>query len=145
MGRAWILDTSTKGTGANMVPLENTLRTRSERAEPIHVPPRKSPKLAPPPAARGPRSFKIVDILTRQVLTQDATAKEAVEVLRDVRSIVDVSIYVWERNTEKWRLLSFDERRALWVHRDAPPASDSGRAQVASTPDGLDSLGALAR
>jgi hypothetical protein len=129
MATVWVLDTSTKGTGATMVPLEKVLRKRSEHVEPIYVPPPRTPKPSSPPDPRPPRSFKIVDILTRQVLTEGATAQAAIEVLNDVRSIVDVNIYVWQPKTEKWRLLSFDERRALWDYRDAPKreATRAGR------------------
>jgi hypothetical protein len=100
-----------------MVPLDNVLRKRSEQVEPISVPPPRRPKPQPAPVPRGPRSFKVVDISTREVLTEGVTAHAAIEVLNDVRSIVDVNIYVWEPTAERWRLLSFEERRLLWDRR----------------------------
>lgn len=117
MGKVWILDTSTKGTGATMVPLERVLRKPSAHPEPISVPP---PPRAKPPAApqpRSPRSFKVVDVATRQVLAEDAPARAVIEVLEGVRSIVDVNVYVRQPKTEKWRLLTFEERRLLWDSR----------------------------
>lgn len=117
MAKKWVLDTSTKGTGASMVPLDNVLSKPSERTERIFVPPPPRPKAAPAPEPRQPRSFKVVDIVTRQVLTEGAHAREALEVLNGVRSIVDVNVYVWQPKTEKWRLLSFEERRLLWDAR----------------------------
>lgn len=116
MAKTWILDTSTKGTGASMVPLDNVLSKPAERTERIFVaPPR--PKAAPAPEPRRPRLFKVVDIVTRQVLTEGAHAREALAILGGVRSIVDVNVYVWQPTTEKWRLLSFEERRLLWDAR----------------------------
>ena len=33
MGKTWVLDTETKGTGANMVPLEKVQKKKDERAD----------------------------------------------------------------------------------------------------------------
>jgi hypothetical protein len=117
MRKPWVLDTSTKGTGASMVPLDNVLRKPSEQAKPIFVPPPRRPKADPAPEPRRPRSFKVVDIVTRQVLTEGADARAVIDVLSGVRSIVDVNVYVWQPKTEKWRLLTFEERRVLWDSR----------------------------
>jgi hypothetical protein len=128
MRKSWILDTSTKGTGANMVPLDNVLRKPPEQAKPIFVPPPRRPKADRAPEPRRPRSFKVVDIVTRQVLTEGADARAVIEVLSGVRSIVDVNVYVWQPNTEKWRLLTFEERHVLWDAR----ATAEGPAQTAA-------------
>lgn len=120
MAKTWVLDTSTKGTGATMVPLDSVLRNPAEHAEPMFVPPPPRPKPEPAPEPRRPRLFKVVDIATREVLTEGAQARAAIEVLDGVRSIVDVNVYVWQPETEKWRLLTFDERRVLW---DARPSA----------------------
>lgn len=108
-----------------MVPLDKVLQTPSGHAEPIFVPPpaRKMPDSAP--ASPPPRLFKVVDLLTRQVLTEDADARAVIEVLRGVRSIVDVNVYVWQPKVETWRQLTFDERRLLWDQR-----ADAERAEV---------------
>jgi hypothetical protein len=128
MRKPWILDTSTKGTGATMVPLDNVLRKPSQEAEPIFVPPPRRPKAAPAPEPRRPRSFKVVDIVTRQVLAEGADARAVIGVLGGVRSIVDVHVYVWQPNTEKWRLLTFEERRVLW---DSRPAAETPASTAA--------------
>jgi hypothetical protein len=103
-----------------MVPLEQVLQKPARRVEPIYVPPPR--RLTPPAPAepRHPRSFKVVDISTRQVLTEGVTARAAIEVLNQVRSIVDVNVYVSEPKTDRWRLLSFHEQSLLWDHRDPP-------------------------
>lgn len=73
---------------------------------------------APPPArepeARKPRKFKIVDVLSRQVLAEDVSTRKAVEVLQGMRSVVDVNVYVWNERTEAWEQLSQGDRRRLW-------------------------------
>jgi hypothetical protein len=121
MGKVWVLDTSTKGTGAAMVPLEQAVRKPSEQAEPVLVAPvaRDAPKPAVDvaPAPRQPRLFKVVEISTRQTLAEGTDAATTIEVLNGVRSVVDVNVYLWQPDTEKWRLLTFNERRLLWDAR----------------------------
>ena len=123
MAKVWVLDTSTKGTGATMVPLESVLRKPSARSEAIYVPPPRPPKAPPPAEPRRPRLFKVVDIRSREVLAEDATARDTIQVLNGVRSIVDVNVYVWAPATETWRLLTFDEQRLLWSHRAPAPVT----------------------
>lgn len=117
MGKIWILDTETKGTGANMVPLDRVLRKpASDTVEGFRL-----PKLKPPAQAleapQAPRRFKVVDVLTREVLADGADARATVALLEGVRSIVDVTISVWQPDEERWRLLSFEEAGALWDYR----------------------------
>ena len=125
--RVWVLDTSTKGTGATMVPLESILRKPTGRSDAIYVPPPPRPPKAPAPAEpRSARMFKVIDIRSREVLAVDATARATIQVLNGVRSIVDVNVYVWMPATEKWRLLTFDEQRLLWSRRDRLRPVDRG-------------------
>jgi hypothetical protein len=117
-GNVWVLDTETKGTGANMVPLERVLRKPgSSDAVPGFV----FRKLEPPASGqaepRAPHRFKVVDLMTREVLAEDVDARGAVRTLEAVRSIVDVSMFVWEPEAARWRLLTFDEGRLLWGYR----------------------------
>src|SRR5579863_9515602 len=105
MARVWVLDTSTKGTGATMVPLESVLHKPSGRSGSIYVPPPRAPKAPAPAEPRPPRMFKVVDIRSREVLAEDVTARATVDVLNGVRSIVDVNVFVWTPATERWRLL----------------------------------------
>jgi hypothetical protein len=96
-----------------MVPLER-VKKRPSTAERVFVP-RKAPRAPEPqaPKPKAPRRFRIVDIMTRQALIDGGTAREAVEALREVRSVVDVNVYLWQEEHDRWRLLTFAERRAL--------------------------------
>jgi hypothetical protein len=113
MGK-WVLHTETKGTGAQMVPLE-TVEKRPIRVEPVYVP-RKPAKPVEPasPQPRAPRRFRIVDVMTQEELADHVLAREALDVLRDARSIVDVTVYVWQDERQRWRPLTFAERRVMW-------------------------------
>lgn len=112
----WVLDTHTKGTGANMVPLERVLKHGSDTVPGFVLPERRRPE--PGPAEpRKPYRFKVVDLMTRQALADDVNARTAVEVLGGVRSIVDVTVYVWDDADEGWRRLTFGETKALWDQR----------------------------
>jgi hypothetical protein len=63
MAKTWVLDTETKGTGANVVPLEKVLRRPEETPEPARRPKRSAPSDEPasrrrpgPPKAEPVRS-----------------------------------------------------------------------------------------
>jgi hypothetical protein len=118
--KVWVLETSTKGTGANVVPLERVLRSPSSSSTPtpVYVPPKPRPRPAPAPEPKAPRRFKVVDVISRQVLGEDVSARETVDVLRGVRSVVDVHVYVWEPGHDRWRMLTLAEQGALWELRD---------------------------
>jgi hypothetical protein len=113
MSKVWVLKTETKGTGATMVPLESTTK-RSSPAEPVFVPREPAPREQPAPEVPAPRRFRVVDVMTRQELVGDGSARDAVQALRDVRSLVDVDVYVWQPIQERWRMLTSPERHALW-------------------------------
>ncbi|HEX6582001.1 MAG TPA: hypothetical protein VF056_00265 [Thermoleophilaceae bacterium] len=117
MAKVWVLDTETKGTGAQMVPLEKMLRKPGSESEPRRRPlPKPRPRQkAPEPVL--PRRFRVIDALSRQLLADDANAPETLEVLRCVSQPVDVSIYVWEPRPEQWRLLTSREKKLLWEAR----------------------------
>jgi hypothetical protein len=117
MSKVWVLDTETKGTGANMVPLERVLHKPGSNSVSGFVLPELKPPAPPSPEPRAPRQFKVVDVLTRQVLAEGAEARATIGVLEDIRSIVDVTIWVWQPAAERWRMLSLEEARALWDYR----------------------------
>ena len=117
MSKVWVLDTETKGTGANMVPLDRVLRKPASEPEKLRVLRRPEPPAPKPPEPRSPRQFKVVDVMTREVLAEGADTRTTVKLLEDVRSIVDVTIWVWQPETERWRMLTFDEARSLWDYR----------------------------
>jgi hypothetical protein len=55
MGKVYVLDTETKGTGANVVPLDKVVRPPAER-EPAERPPKRAkPARAGEPRARSPK------------------------------------------------------------------------------------------
>ena len=124
MGRVWVLDTETKGTGAEMVPLEKVLRRPAPSGEPFFVPPKRKPREPKPPAPRPPLRFRIVDVMTRAVLADGAGTREALTVLNDVRSVVDVDVFLWQPKADRWRRLTLEERRAMWERR-APASGEA--------------------
>jgi hypothetical protein len=116
VAKIWVLDTETKGTGAEMVPLEKVLKRPAperRRARPI---PKPAPKERPAEPA-PPRRFRVIDSFSRELLADDADAAATVELLRGVEQPVDVSLYVWEPQAETWRLLTRRERSLLWDRR----------------------------
>jgi hypothetical protein len=76
MAKRWVLSTETKGTGAEMVPLDKAHDGSGPRAPVIVKPPRPVPEKPPEPI--GPRRFKVVDVMTRQVLSEDAGTRATV-------------------------------------------------------------------
>jgi hypothetical protein len=123
MAKTWILDTETKGTGAHVAPLGNALETpSSERALALVAFER------PPPALesiepRAPLKFKIVDVRSARVLAEGIGARETVELLEGIGSVVDTRIYVWKRGAERWRMLTLAEQKALWEFRRPAPVA----------------------
>jgi hypothetical protein len=114
--RVWVLDTETKGTGAEMVPLDKVLRKPSS-GEPLYVPPKREPRPPKEPEPRRPRSFKIVDVTTGEVLGEGLDTRAAIAALEDVDSVVDVRIYVRDHASDRWVLLTLREQKALWEFR----------------------------
>ena len=114
MATRWILRTETKGTGAQMVPLES-LTTRPSSTEPVFVP-RDAPAPVQPAETkpRPPRRFRILDVMTRQPIVDDVGARDAIDALGAVRSLIDVNVYVWQEEHGRWRLLSLPEQRVMW-------------------------------
>lgn len=117
MAKVWVLDTETKGTGAEMIPLEKahdgTHGGRSAIVVRERKPPR--PKAAVP---AGPRRFRIVDVMTRRVLGEDLPLAQTVGILKAARSIVDIDLAVWEPKAARWQALSHREKRMLWDLRE---------------------------
>jgi hypothetical protein len=120
--RVWVLDTETKGTGAQMVPLDSVLEKPAAPAKPFAVPPKPAPRPKPAPVPRAPRRFRVVDVMSREVLADDISARETVGYLRGVRSTVDVNVFVWAPKAQRWRLLSLAEQQALWERSRRPAA-----------------------
>jgi Ser/Thr protein kinase RdoA (MazF antagonist) len=122
VAKRWVLETSTKGTGATIRPLPTGEEARGpERGLQLVPPvPRDDAPVEAPEAPRAPRRFRVVDVMTGEVLADDASMREAVDALGDVRSVVDVTVSVWHEADGRWRLLTRREQDALWRHRPAP-------------------------
>jgi hypothetical protein len=125
MSKTWVLDTETKGTGAHVVPLETVeQKPAAKRAtEPASQRYRRRPQEpAPPPAPPAPRRFRVVDLMTRRVLADDADARATVDALRDVGSVVDVDVYIADGDEGEWRILSLPAQKKLWAlgHPESP-------------------------
>jgi hypothetical protein len=116
MAKIWVLDTETKGTGAEMVPLEKTLERHGTKSlRPEFVDPRSARHDEPAaPPAKEPYRFRVVDVMTREVLAEDADARTAVDLLGCFRSVVDVEVAVWDGERDRYRLLTLAEQKALW-------------------------------
>jgi hypothetical protein len=124
MAKTWVLETHTKGTGANIVPLDDAATApREGEHEPLFVPRKPAPRPPAPPAPKAPSRFKVVEVVTGRVLAEDARLRATVELLRDVHSVVDVAIWVWSERHGRYVLLTHDEQRRLWDLRAAvaPP------------------------
>ena len=116
--KTWVLDTGTKGTGAEMVPLEKVLKAPGAGTAPAVVSRRRRRQPAPrKPEPREPRRFKIVDVMSGQVLAEDVDARTALDVMPDARSVVDVRVYVWQPRSSRWRMLTVAEQKAMWELR----------------------------
>lgn len=132
MAKTWVLETSTKGTGANIVPLDDEPDAPAPTPAPsrererlwVHKP--TNPRPAPEPESKRPHRFKVVEITTHRVLAEDADARATIAALRDVRSIVDVTISVWSEKDGRYRLLTHGEQKTLWDLRDAQARQAAG-------------------
>ena len=139
MGKTWVLQTETKGTGANMVPLERVTK-RASTPEPLFVPRKPhGPKPQKEPKPKAPRRFRVVDTMTQQTLVDDVSAAEAIDALTDVRRIVDVSVYVWHEERKRWRLLTLPEQRVMLDA--AAGAAPHSACRLATSAAGIDELG----
>ena len=126
MAKTWVLDTETKGTGAHMAPLESADRDARESGELSTVTLRRAPARKPAAPTR-PRTqrFKVVDVLSGQVLAEDVGAREAVSALERLHSVLDARVSLWSP-TGRWKLLSLDEQKALWRFRRRPAGTAAG-------------------
>jgi hypothetical protein len=123
MGKTWVLDTETKGTGAHVVPLEKALQPLRDAQDLALVELQGPPRPARAPEPPAPLRFKVVDVMGARVLAEGVGARETVEVLEGMRSVLDAGIYLWVAKTGRWRMLTLDERKTLWRFRGRLGAS----------------------
>jgi hypothetical protein len=117
VAKVWVLETHTKGTGANMVPLDKDKaqdRPAARARDPVFVAPKRRAPAKTAPEPKKPSRFRVVDLMTDEVLAEDAGTRETVAVLAGVRSVVDVRVYMWNHRDERWRLLTQREQKTLW-------------------------------
>ena len=124
MGKVWVLGSETKGTGANMVPLERVLRKPSAHTETVFVPRKPHPR---PPEAPKPRARSG---LSDEGSARDAArARETIDALAGFRSIVDFTSRAAAR-AERWRILTLDESRQCGRSGTASRPTDRPRASA---------------
>jgi hypothetical protein len=111
MGTTWVLDTETKGTGANMIPLERATKRSGGPERAFSLP--EARLREPAPTRKAPPRFRIMDVMTHRILLEDGGAREAVTALASVRSVVDVNVFVWDEERARWLPLSFGDQRKL--------------------------------
>jgi hypothetical protein len=132
MAKRWVLETHTKGTGANIVPLEEGApapAAEPREHEPLFVARKPAPKPAPPAAPKPPSRFRVVEVTSGRVLADDAGVRATVELLRDdVASITDVAIWTWSARHGRYVLLTHAEQRRLWELRDRVGPARPGSA-----------------
>jgi hypothetical protein len=124
MAKVWVLDTDTKGTGAQMVPLEKALERKRGTAsgDRIRVIRRERDSGADERAAevaepRPPRRFKVRNAVSRRVLADGVGVQGALDALAPLRSAMDATVYVWEPEEDEWRPLTIAEQKAMWELR----------------------------
>jgi hypothetical protein len=126
MSKTWVLDTETKGTGAEMVPLEKTLRRERIERDLALVELDRPARPPEEPEPLPPLAFKVVDVMGARVLAEGIGTRETVELLEGMTSALDARIYVRTGETARWRMLTFDERKLLWGFR-RPAAARAGQ------------------
>ena len=88
MGKTWVLDTDTKGTGARMVPLEDVLAKPEVEPEPERRPRGRSPEPGDRPAPERPRQKRREPVETRATaLPPGHVRKKATGELGKVRAV----------------------------------------------------------
>ena len=100
------------------MPLDRTEGGAPDAGQPIYVPRKREPRPEPPPPPRVPPRFKVVDVMTARTLLEGADGRAVVDLLKTVRSVVDVRISIWNAGAGAWRVLSPREQHAIWELRD---------------------------
>jgi hypothetical protein len=105
-----------------MVPLESTLKQPQPKEHFLPASARRH-KPAPEPVERAPRRFRVTDVSSRQVLGDELDARATLALLSEQRSSVDINVWVWEPEEDRWRLLTLAEKQLLWERRGRGPTS----------------------
>lgn len=119
MAKTWVLDTETKGTGAEVVPIEKKLARRGrERDLALVELGGGAPKPPPEAPAPEPTRLKVVHVPSGTTLAEDVGVRDAVAALAGMRSVLDARISVWSPERGRWRILPLAEAKRLWELRD---------------------------
>jgi hypothetical protein len=86
MAKTWVLETETKGTGANVVPLERVLRRPEETPEPTRRPKRPAPS-GEPAARRRPRPARAEPVRSATALPPGHVRKNSTGELGKVLAV----------------------------------------------------------
>jgi hypothetical protein len=127
VAKTWVLDTETKGTGAHVVPLERAGGRHGPERALDTVTLRRPQRPASRPEPAGSPAFKVVDVMSAEVIAEGVDARAAVEALEPMRSVHDARVYVWAQDAGRWRLLTFAEQRSLWRMRARARAARPAR------------------
>jgi hypothetical protein len=100
-----------------MVPLEKALKPNRAQQELALFRFNRPPHPTEPPEPPAPLLFKLVNVLSAEVLAEGIGARDTVELLERMSSVLDVRIFQWMAKTGRWRLLTLDESKALWQFR----------------------------
>jgi hypothetical protein len=117
MAKTWVLETETKGTGARVVPYDETVGDRGPEHELELVELGGAPRAPATPIPPATARFKVIDVMSSTVLAEGVGVRETIEALEGVRSMLDVLVLRWAPDSGRWRLLTLQERRALWEFR----------------------------
>jgi hypothetical protein len=117
VAKTWVLDTETKGTGAHIAPLPQAREEPVSERELALVLFKRPPRPPQSPEPVLPLRFKVVDVMSARVLAEGIGARDTIDLLEGMRSVTDVRIFVWIEATERWRLLTHAEQKALWGFR----------------------------
>ena len=66
------------------MPLDRFEHPEEPKPEKMWVPPKRTPREPEPPKPRAPRRFRALDVVTREVLLDDGSVTEMLEMLREV-------------------------------------------------------------
>ena len=130
MRKVWILDTETKGTGAHVAPYEKARQPVRDDQELAIVALDRPPRPTPEPEPPQPLLFKVVNVMSSQVLGEGVGARDAVELLEGMGSVLDARIFVWLAKSGRWRLLTLDESKLLWGFRGRLDLLERSRADI---------------
>ncbi len=111
MGKTWILDSETKGTGAVMVPLNKAKKLHKDK--PLQVVQGISGRPAPKSRPRLPTLFMAKTIYGHRLKVKVQGA-ELVRFLATVNRPQDIQIFAYDRKRGDWFLVPSHDSKLIW-------------------------------